>query len=432
MESNKMLLLIVEDDEGALKELTRILNKHTDLEILSTSLPSNALKIAESTKIDLALLDLKLPEMSGIDLVPLLKKINPDILITIMTGYGEEETPIVAKERGVVDFIEKPLNLQYLLATLRFQEREANVRRTLRSAVDLLTKFFSITDDGIVMVDGSRVIVSNKIGEELYNKFKDSEGKKIKYNNNLYERITSQSGTMIFYHFRNITSASQVSRSETQIEMAKMVAHELHNSLTPVKLWLQEILSLKSDDKEFAQTAKKAAKEGVLQIDRLVNLTKKIKDISKDRVTKIENVKIYPLFLKLFSSLEPMIKAKKIRLEINLDENLSAKAAEQELYQVCYNLILNSIEASKSDKGVIKISGEAGEYVLIKIEDNSGGLPPEIEENPFSPYLTTKEGGTGLGLVLSKEMTSKMGGDLSLRSKRGVGVEVEIKLPKVE
>lgn len=432
MDNIKTSLLIVDDDEGTLKELSRILNNHTNFEILCKSTPSEALKLLEGKKIDMALLDLKLPEMSGLDLVSLLKNKNEDILITIMTGYGEEETPTVAKESGVVDFIEKPLNLQYLLATLRFQEREVSVRRALRSTADLLTKFFSITDDGIVMEDGSRIIVSNKLGEELYSKFKDSDEKKIKDNGRLYEKLLSRSGTITFYHFKDVTSASEISKSETQVQMAKMLSHELHNSLTPVKLWLQEILSLEDGEAGFAETAKKAAKEGILQIERLVNLTRKFKDISKDKVSKIEDVTIYPLLKKLLLSLEPIVKAKNITVEIDLDENLMVKAAEQELYHVFYNLILNSIEAFKSNGGKIKVSGEEKESVLIRIEDNAGGLPQQIKENPFSAYLTTKENGTGLGLVLSKEMISKMEGELSLKSKDGFGVTVEIKLPKVK
>ncbi|MCX7830491.1 MAG: response regulator, partial [Acidobacteria bacterium] len=302
MENHNTTLLIVEDDERTLEELSRILKKHTALEIFLSSNPSEAIKIAENNKIDIGLLDLKLPEMSGLELASFLRRLNSDILLTIMTGYGEEETPILAKETGVVDFLEKPLNLQYLLATLRFQEREATIRKTLRNASDLLKKFFSMTEDGIVMTDFSRILVSNEIGKELYEKLKDNVIKKIKHNEKTYEYIVYKSGNVFFHHFKDITSAYETSRVETQVEMAKMVAHELHNSLTPIKLWLQEILSLDPKHCNFAETAIKAASEGVLQIDRLSKLTKKFKEISKEKIIIPEKINLSALILKLLSS----------------------------------------------------------------------------------------------------------------------------------
>lgn len=430
MDSIQTTLLIVEDDERTVEELTRILKKHTSFKIISTPSPSKALKIAEEEKIEIALLDLKLPEMSGLELVIHLKKNNPDLLVTIMTGYGEEDTPIIAKEKGVVDFIEKPINLKYLLATLKFQEREALIRRTLRNAADLLQKFFSMTEDGVVMTNGKEILLSNPKGMELYSKYKESLEKKIKIDEKHYEHIVSQSGSILFHHFRDITLALETSKSETRIEMARIIAHELHNSLTPIKLWLQEILALKSDDETFVETAKKAASEGTLQIKRLVNLTRRFKILANDSPLLLEKIKIKQIISKLISSLEPMLKEKEINVKVDIDDGLEVLASEVDFYQILYNLILNSIEAFKEKRGNINITAQTMEDVLITISDNAGGLPDEIAETPFSPYLTTKEGGSGIGLVLSKEMAKRMNGELTLVNKKGIGLEITLKLKK--
>lgn len=430
MDELKTTLLIVEDDERTVEELKRILKNHTNFEIVSAAMPSQAIKIAENKKIEMALIDLKLPEMSGLELVTQLKKINPDLLVTMMTGYGEEETPIIAKEKGVVDFVEKPLNLQYLLATLNFQEREVSIRRTLRNAATLLQKFFAMIQDGVVMKEEETLLVSNPKGIELYNKYQNCEEKKIKDEGRHYEHLVSKSGPLVFHHFRDITSAYENSRSETQSEMAKMVVHELHNSITPIKLWLQEILTLDPKNESFTDTVKKAASEGILQIERLENLTRKFKEISKEKVSKIENVKIAPLISRLLSSVYVLLKEKEIILIKEVKEGIEAQASEPELYQILYNIILNSIEAFQKKGGKIKIEAKKDQFVLIKISDNAGGLPDEIAKNLFSTYLTTKESGSGLGLVLSKMMAQKMGGDLLIKNIKGVGVEVELKLLK--
>ena len=304
------------------------------------------------------------------------------------------------------------------------------IRRTLRNAADLLQKFFAMTEDGVVMTNGKAILLSNSKGMELYQKYGDPLEKNVKEGKKQYEHIVSQSGSIVFHHFRDITSALETSKSETRVEMAKIIAHELHNSLTPIKLWLQEILALKSDDETFAETAKKAASEGIFQIERLVYLTKKFKSLANESPLPLEKIQIKQIISKLVSTLEPMLKKKEINVKLDLNDDTEVMASEVDFYQILYNLILNSIEAFKENGGTINVTTQTMEDVLITISDNAGGLPDEITQTPVSPYLTTKEGGSGIGLILSKEMTKRMNGELTLVNKKGVGVEITLKLKK--
>ncbi len=427
---DKISLLVVEDDKKASSELERIFKRHTDFNLFFADAPSKAIEISKSNTIDLALLDLKLPEMSGIDLIPYLKANNPDILITIMTGYGEEETPVIAKESGVVDFLEKPLNLRYLLASLNFQEREAKTRKTLRNAQNILDQFFLILDDGVLLKKGNTILTSNKLGEELYQKFMDSGKKSLIYKGRQYEESIIERGDIIFYHYKDITSAMEMSLSKSRTELARLLSHELHNSLTPLKLYFQEIVSLREDDETFKETLDKLIKEGNYQIDRLTRLTKRFKDLSSNKPVSTEEVALNEVLMDVLRSLSPLILKKNISIKNGVKEHQKVLASYEELFQVIHNIILNAVEAVNQNGEIEIIAFEYESNILIKIKDNGNGLPEQLKDDPFVGYLTTKESGTGLGLLLSKELTQRMGGNLEIKNGDSIGVEATIHLKK--
>ncbi len=136
-EESPIRLIIVEDDDRTREELERILGRQTGFVIESFEKPGAALAAVTSARPDLALLDLKLPEMDGIALLDRMRERAPDVMAIIMTGFGEAETARNAREHGAADFVEKPLDLPYLLVTLRQQAREALLRRNLRASGEL-------------------------------------------------------------------------------------------------------------------------------------------------------------------------------------------------------------------------------------------------------------------------------------------------------
>jgi len=427
---DRLNLLIVEDDERTMEELLRILPRHTGFNVLSAETPAKAVGIASGQRIDIVLLDLKLPEMSGLELLPLLREKNPDLLATIMTGFGEASTPLDAKEKGAVDFIEKPLDLNYLLATLRFQEREARIRIGLRHTADLLEKMFSLTRDGITITDmqgGS--LISNPLGKRLQElSAGKKDGDRIRHEMREYELSISTSGDRSLHHFKEVTKAVEKSKAETRVEMARLLAHELHNCLTPLKLWFQELESLDDNDPGFASLSKKAAVEGIKQIDRLSRLTKRFKELSADKPVRLSRLNILSQVTSLADSLKAMLDEKSLKLEIDIPKDLEAEASEMELYHILFNLVSNAVDAQGGKGGAVRITGRKNEKVLISVMDEGGGLPEEVEKAPFTPYLTTKEGGTGLGLLLSRELARRMGGDLSIINHKGKGVEAVLEL----
>jgi Response regulator containing CheY-like receiver, AAA-type ATPase, and DNA-binding domains len=119
-----LLLFVVDDEPATLLELERVLSRDPAFEVAAFPSPEKALKAAEGRPPDLALLDLRLPGMDGLALLRRLLLLQKDLMAIVMTGYGEAETARQARETGALDFVEKPLDLPYLLVVLRQLGRE--------------------------------------------------------------------------------------------------------------------------------------------------------------------------------------------------------------------------------------------------------------------------------------------------------------------
>ena len=136
-------ILIVDDDLDFAASLKLILENEGCQPMLAHS-EEEALEIAEQNAVDLALLDIRLGQDDGIDLLLKLKEMQPDMLCVMVTGFGSIETAIQALRNGAYDYLRKPVNPNELLATLRrgyekihlIKDRQARDIRTKRNEAD--------------------------------------------------------------------------------------------------------------------------------------------------------------------------------------------------------------------------------------------------------------------------------------------------------
>ena len=162
----------------------------------------------------------------------------------------------------------------------------------------------------------------------------------------------------------------------------------------------------------------------------MTRLTKRFKDLSSNKPLSIGDIVLNEVLKEVLRSLSPLILQKNISIKNGVKENQKVLASYEELFQVLHNILLNAVEAVNQN-GEIEISAfEDESSVLIKIKDNGNGLPEQLKDDPFVGYLTTKESGTGLGLLLSKELTQRMGGNLEIKNGNPSGVEATINLKK--
>jgi len=114
-----MRLLLVEDDSAVLESIKDILTLTFDIEVLSTLSPKEALKIVRNEKIDILLCDIKMPELSGLELVSILRSEGFNIPIVMCSAYADKDNALMALRLHVFDFIEKPFKKDDLFIVVK-------------------------------------------------------------------------------------------------------------------------------------------------------------------------------------------------------------------------------------------------------------------------------------------------------------------------
>lgn len=277
------------------------------------------------------------------------------------------------------------------------------------------------------------------IDNKVFKKIKELETggndvvKTVLNNEVLYLSITcrtfiNQGETYHIVLIQNIRKALEDRESEAWQKLVRVLTHEIMNSVTPISSLSTAInQSLKNID-QWSEITEEDKTDILFSLETiknrsngLVSFVKAYKDYARDiDLNKSEIVlkdlieRIQNLFINDKES-----KGLKITKEI-LPENLKVKADEGLIEQVLINLIKNANEAIDSiEEGEIVIkSFKQADKVIIEVGDNGKGIDPDIIENIFVPFFTTKRLGTGVGLSLSKKIMQLHNGDIQVRSSR--------------
>jgi nitrogen fixation/metabolism regulation signal transduction histidine kinase len=228
-------------------------------------------------------------------------------------------------------------------------------------------------------------------------------------------------------------SAEMLARSERESawrEMAKQVAHEIKNPLTPMKLSVQHLQ--KAWDEKAPDWEKRLAiftRTIVEQIDSLSEIASEFSDFAKMPAANIEKIELTGI---IKSAAELYHHHNNIQIVItHLDQEYYVLADKRQLLRVFNNLIQNAVQAiGKKDDGLIRIqlSMENDVYV-IGISDNGAGITDEQASKIFSPSFTTKSSGMGLGLAMVKSILTNIGGTVTFESTPGEGATFSVKIP---
>ena len=228
-------------------------------------------------------------------------------------------------------------------------------------------------------------------------------------------------------------SAEMLAKSERESawrEMAKQVAHEIKNPLTPMKLSVQYLLKMyREDNKSDKEKLEKMTATLIEQIDMLSDIATEFSDFAKMPLTNNEKVDLKKVIL---NSVELYKQAGNLKINIFFDRNEAFVYADyKQLLRVFNNILRNSEQAIESNsEGIIDIDiiTEEENY-LIKISDNGIGINHEDAAKIFSPNFTTKTGGTGLGLPLAKNIIESSGGKIWFDSESNKGTTFFISMP---
>ncbi len=228
-------------------------------------------------------------------------------------------------------------------------------------------------------------------------------------------------------------SAEMLARSERESawrEMAKQVAHEIKNPLTPIKLSMQHLMKA-WDDKapDWDSRLKKFSQTLIMQIDTLSAIASEFSDFAQMPESNFKRINIESVIaysVGLFKNQD------NVRINFNPQPGTYyVNADENQMLRVFNNLVKNSIQAIPSDEpGRIDIElKNQDNQCLIRFTDNGSGIPTEQQTRIFSPNFTTKSTGMGLGLAMVKNIIDNSGGKIWFDSVQGSGTTFSILLP---
>jgi signal transduction histidine kinase len=240
---------------------------------------------------------------------------------------------------------------------------------------------------------------------------------------------------------RDITESRRTAEKTIESErlnaltlLAAGVAHDLGNPLNSLNIHLQlmerQARKLKGKERDELQHSIEICRGEINRLDSIV--TQFLRAIRPSRPQlQPENINAIVEEAVRFFSAE--IEARDIVVETELRSDLPLLQLDRgQMKQAFYNVIKNSFEAMKR-RGILRIRTDLDEsHVRVSFIDSGGGMSAETLSHVFEPYYTTKERGTGLGLLIVRRIVREHGGELAIESTEGKGLTLSIRLPLKE
>lgn len=229
-------------------------------------------------------------------------------------------------------------------------------------------------------------------------------------------------------------SAELLARSERESawqEMARQVAHEINNPLTPMKLSIQYLQRLKEQNSEnFDEYFYRVSRMLAEQIDALSLIASSFSDFAKMPTINVGLIDLKAKLSEIMLLFENMNNLS-VSLDVSGEEPIHVIADKDQLGRAIINLIKNGIQAIPRDRrGVLNVKLYKDEsWAYISVNDNGNGIPIDLQDKLFEPSFTTKSSGMGLGLAIAKKIIENFNGEIWFQSTRDVETTFYIKLP---
>ncbi len=275
----------------------------------------------------------------------------------------------------------------------------------------------NITEPIKILLDGTKRIVAGDLNFEIKYNAKDE----IKLLINAFNQMTKElnASKQALMHSERLSAWRDV---------ARRIAHEIRNPLTPIKLSIERLMKQRKSE-NFNKILKKSASTILEEVSRLDSLIKEFSDFAKSPQL---NLKVQNLNHTIIDLLNVFSGVESIKFKTELEKKLPLLNLDKKrLKEVLINLVNNSMDAIAHDKGLINIrtylkTNMFGRFIYLEVEDNGKGIPPDIIDKIFNPYFSTKKDGTGLGLSIVEKIITEHHAKIKCESELGKGTKFTI------
>ncbi|MFO1476549.1 MAG: hybrid sensor histidine kinase/response regulator [Verrucomicrobiota bacterium] len=395
-------LLVVDDEDGP-RQSIRVIFKD-DYDILMASDGAQAVELVQKNRIDVAVCDIRMSGMSGIEVLERLKYVDPAIEVVMMTAFETTDTMRQALRLRACDYINKPFDI----ATMRTAVANAMQRRTLES---------EIHNNAEQLKELMIELQNQKIGEQIAN---------------------------------------------TRGEIYASIIHDINGPLTVISGFIQlmnarfgNATKLEADDLEFLKDRLKIITR---QVTNCIEISRRYLSFLRRQTDEAPRIGVNQLFndLSHLIRVHPSLQNNEFSIE-QLPEDIGVRMNGTDLIQILLNLTVNAFQCSPQTH-TVKIRGKILQEPLdlttfkdgpesrfinvesfanvaplfqVSVQDNGPGIPPEILPKIFQPYFTTKgpKQGTGLGLNIVQRLIKEAKGAFHVQTKLGAGTTFDVYLP---
>ena len=486
----EQIKILVVDDEKVIRDGCRRVLVNNEYDVCCAENGREAMTMLEEEEVDIILLDLKMPVMSGEEVLEQTFKLYPDIPIIIITGHGTIDTAVECMKKGAYDFITKPFQIdQFLLTIKRASEKrtleqkakqfeEENIRNLydlsleksrLKTIINCMANGVMVTNRNMEIVlynpalmrlleitehvDSPMPLTGIIDDKNLLKALNDvqsansSETKaisqEIELNKNTLRAISAPAygpensivGTVTV--LEDITAFKELDAMKS--DFVNMVAHELRSPIVAIRQQNSVLLEglagpLQKKQEEFLE-------RGILKIDQLLELINDLLDIAKIEAGKhIQHqtpTDIDKIIIDTTTFLEQRANAQGIKLVHEVKNMQPVQADPKRIEEVFINLITNAINYSP-EGGIVTVSAHClSDFMEIRISDTGVGIPESEIPKIFDKFYRVKDPktrkvmGTGLGLSIVKGIIEAHNGTIEVDSVPGEGTTFRILLPLV-
>lgn len=482
-QAEALRVLIVDDDPQMLRTITDILRMNGYAPSGATT-GSGGLELAAMMDHSpaIALVDLSLPDMDGIEVVARLHALSAMTQVVILTGNASVDSAVRAMREQSYDYLIKPVQPDHLLATLERAGERSYRRRAeegMRESEERMRQIFAHVSDALFIVDDSGTILdANPAATTLTGKSLDDlrstplsevlpelDSSVDETNNGLSRHSSLPAGTTAtrvldiqsarfapgvrVYTVRDLTKQrlleeelAQSRKMDAIGQLAGGVAHDFNNLLTVIMSYSSLLLG----DIEATDPRRQDVQEISDAAERAAALTGQLLAFSRKQVMHTRPININGVITGVEKMLRRLI-GEDIELVTSLGDSLHLVNADPgQLEQVIINLAVNARDAMPNG-GKLRIATSNAEippdsrrnggaksengHVMLSVKDTGIGMTREIQQRVFEPFFTTKEQGkgTGLGLATVYGIVTQSGGEVHLHSQPNKGTTFRLFFP---
>ncbi|NLB26513.1 MAG: HAMP domain-containing histidine kinase, partial [Bacteroidales bacterium] len=319
------------------------------------------------------------------------------------------------------------INLPYFISQDRYSQELSTIivafinLYVLLLLVSIIVAVFissQITKPLVLIQENLRKMELGKRNEPIYYEKNDEIGSLVKEYNKKVDELA--------------VSAELLARSERESawrEMAKQIAHEIKNPLTPMKLNIQHLQRTKGKGKEYDEYIEKVTSTLIEQIENLSNIATEFSNFAKIPVARTQVFKLADQIQKVIDLFDNY--QVDIDFYVNGLEYLEVNVDREQFSRAMINLMKNAIQSIPPEKAgsVVIILDRHEHKAVISIADNGEGIAEELRDRLFRPSFTTKSSGMGLGLAIVKSMVENFKGRVWFETKTGEGSVFYIEIP---